>query len=170
MNQYNIAEIVKPLVHKSYWGVELITKDNIRTPRFWNGNEFEYVGINDSKCSIAYVRELEDMEPVKQDIGGCKNDYNYRHKLRLVIYIRDYSGDKNAFIQSLVNDLSFREIVIRKIISDSNKLVRFESDFGKKLILTGKDLYIGVDLELSEEKNNCCPEIINNCTNKPNCI
>lgn len=170
MDQYSIALLLKPLVHNVYWNVELISKENLRTPRYWDGNSYAYVGIDQSKCSIAYVRELDDTETVKVDIGGCSPNYDRKLKLRIVVFIRDFSGSKNSFIESLINDLSFREISIKKIISDSNKLVRFESDFGKKLTLMGSDLYIGIDLELMNESNHCCPEVIDNCKKEPTCL
>jgi hypothetical protein len=159
MEQIDIAKLLLYYFDKVYTHVELIEDNNIVAPRYWNGNNMAYIGIDDIAVKTCYIRQTEDIGLVPFDIGGCGKNYNYKHYNRIVVYMREFEGSGRKLMTNIIKHLTDKDIVVKKIITDANKLVKQESSFANKIVLTGKCCYFAIDIESIVRTFDCCPTI-----------
>lgn len=155
--QYNIAELIKPFFDKVYFNVVDIDKGKNTSPRYWNGSEFEYVGLNQSNCELVYIKEIGEEEAVGIDMGGCENDYNYKNTYRIVVYVnkKPCNLKLDQYRKNIIKSLSNRLIKVKRIIKNSNRLAKMEHSFD--LTLMGDVIYFAIDIEVTQEDISCCP-------------
>lgn len=170
MNARSIAILLKELFSKVYYNVLTLEKGKKSRPMYWNKDRYEYVGINQSKIDIAYVREFQDAAAVPIDIGGCSPLYDLKYFYRIVYYISTpgCGANKEYYKQRLLDLLSDKNIQVKRVITDSNRLLRMEQS--TDITLMGDVVYQAIDIEVIENNSEVCPEDINPCKTENCCI
>lgn len=169
MTAYNLAILLREVFSEVYWNIETIEKGKVKSPRFWNGSEFEYVGFNKSKCDLAYIRPLSDIKPKPVDIGGCACEYDLEHSFRIVYYVNKpgCGANKNYYKMRLLSLLTDKAIKVERIIDNSNRLFKMEQS--KDITIMGDVIYQAFDIKVLEEFDHCCPEEIDTCNEPEKC-
>jgi hypothetical protein len=162
MEVKDIAEILLTVFDKVYWNVSIMDNGTKTNPRYWNGSEWKYVGLDKSKLNSCYIRNNGDDRLGKVDIGGCSNEYEITKRLRIVVYSSPICNISKSYYQTkLIDLLEHRNITIVSMTNDSNKLVKQESNSDIKL--RGNEIYFAMDIELNQDLSSCCEVEVDPC-------
>lgn len=158
----DIAELLLSIFDKVYWNVSIMDNGKKTNPRYWNGSEWKYVGLDKAKLNNCYIRFNGDDKLNKVDIGGCSNEYEIVKRLRIVVYSSPICNISRSYYQmKLVELLNDSDINIISITTESNKLVKQEGNSDIKL--KGDVVYFAMDIEITEDLSTCCEVEIDPC-------
>lgn len=163
MNVQELVSILKPWFNNVYCGVTTMVKGQNSSPRYWDGNEYVYVGLDESECNKVYIRELSDPMAIDSGLGGCSPCYDDKYFYRVVVYIRKKKcgQDMAAYRQRLTQLLSHKDIKITRKIYNPNRLARMEQT--TEITLMGNVVFFAFDIEMLERYNHCCPPTEEDC-------
>lgn len=169
MNVQDLVSELKPYFNNVYCGVTTMENGKNTSPRYWNGSEYAYVGLDESECNKVYIRETADPKPIEIDLGGCTPEYNYKYYYRIVVYIRQKKCGQDivAYKSRLTKLLSNKDVKFIRQISDKNRLARMEQS--TDITLMGDVIYFAFDIELLERYDHCCPPTEEDCEPNKEC-
>lgn len=157
------------LVSKVYHDVIIIEEEKNRYPVFPKGDEYIYVGIDDSKRMSCYFRQMGEMRNVKTDHISCQSIYTTRVPYRMVLFNdyekRNFDSLNAAFLQTMFQS----HIDFTALITDKKRLLQDES-IPKNFTFGASTYFVAIDFTLTLQLyKNTCEEVIG-CDVLPNPI
>ncbi len=159
------------IVKKIYHDVTILEEDNgFKYPVYREGEEFVYVGIDDTKIMSCYLRQTGPVQNTKTEfISANQKLYKIRVPYRLVLF-NDFEKRNFDQLQIALMKIMYSEnIFLDKIITNSDDLLNIETS-PKNFHLGGTSFYCAFDFfvisSIAEER---CPTEIS-CSDLQNPI
>lgn len=137
------------LVKKIYHDVVLLTKDDGKKyPVYSLGEEFVYVGVDDSKIMNCYFRVLNAATTIKSEFVGSSKKITKARVTYRVVFFNDFEERQHTTLiekimkLGLYENIEFGQLITDReqlIISEANRLVNFNAN----------TFYVGIDLNVS---------------------
>jgi len=133
------------------------------------GDEFTYIGVDDTRSRFAYIRLTGDptASGVPLAIKGCSKSYNVICPVRLVVFNDWESEIREQLINKILAVTFFHHVSLIRYSANAGQLSREESPIGE-FEFGGKTFYLAIDLNIVIPlMSNSCDEI---CDPFPNPI
>ncbi len=159
------------LVSKVYHDVFIRQEGAQRMPVYRSGNEFGYIGIDDSKSLYCYVRQIGDATNAKTElVGSSQKLFNIKAPFRFVFFNAYESRSFDDLNQAILNISFANNVDLIRFITDSDQLQNLEGTI-RGFQLSAKSYYVGLDLSilLKLTEDNCGIEISCNGLSNPIC-
>lgn len=150
-NIVNIGIVDKLFISK------VIKKHGKQYPVYAKGDEYEYIGIDENKCRVGYARQLDESSFTEINLGGCDKMYKQVDSYRLVIFDKNFDGNKDFFLNILKGQFSAKNITLKRVWNHSSSLLNSEQFFDTEIELMPANLYLAIDF-IFEVKPKCCPQ------------
>lgn len=159
------------LVSKIYHSVEILNTNGQRYPVYKQDDEFIYIGPDDTKHMVCYIRETTGFATDKvEDIGGGKKLYKGKVGFRAVFF-NDFEKRSHAdLLTSLMAFTFYPNIRLKKLITNTEELLKEEAKV-KDFTFGAETFYQAIDftiqLTLHEDKcdlNIGCENLFNPIT------
>lgn len=160
MTQKELAyRIINKIGGKVAINVELVGDKN-KLPHYWDGKVFKYCGVSESECDVVYVRQIDDITTIPNDIGGCNVSNSFKERVRLVVFKRQFTTNHSLFIMDFAKILEDKEMNVIKVITNADRLSKLEMEDN---YISREHLYFAIDVELTQHNNPCCKSNIIEC-------
>lgn len=157
------------LVSKVYHDVIIIEEEKNRYPVFPKGDEFIYVGVDDSKHMSCYFRQTGEMRNVKTSYLSCQPWYTTRVPYRMVLFNDFEKRNFDSLNAAFINTMFEAHIDFTALITDRKRLLQDESS-PKNFTFGASTYFIAIDFTLTlQVYKNTCEEAIG-CEAIPNPI
>jgi len=157
-------------IQKIYTDVIILNNsDGNRFPVYAQGEEYIYVGIDDSKYMCCYIRQTSDLKVVKTTFeGGCKKVLQTETAYKLVIFNDYEKRNFDSLNLNLISCFYGQYIDMVALIVDEEKIIKTESK-PKNFNLGPTSYFVAVDFVVKNTiYQNTCLEI--NCDSNTNPI
>jgi hypothetical protein len=165
------AILATGLVTKVFHSCQLLREESGTQlyPVYPRGQDFVYVGPDDTKGFFAYIRSNGDLAMTPLKVGGCGTSYDVLAPMR-VVFFHDGETRSHEDLLTKLSTFAFRpNVALQRIITDKFRLLREESDlyrpsFDAKTFYTAFDVSVNLVLLQSD----CGPNKV--CAVHPNPI
>lgn len=157
------------LVTKVYHDVIIIEEEKNRFPVFARGDEYIYVGVDDSKKMSCYFRQTGEARNVKTTFtAGCERAYFVKVPYRMVLFNDFEKRNFDSLNSAFVNTMFSQGIDFTALITDRKRLLQDESS-PKNFTFGASTYFVAIDFTLSVQiSRNNCEEVIIGCDKLPN--
>lgn len=164
------ADLLHGMVGKIYHDVIIVEQDKNRFPAYPVGDEYIYVGVDDTKIMNCYLRQVGEMRNISTSfIGGCSELYNIRVPYRLVFFNDPEKRKFDDLNNAIINSLFHQHVEFTSLITD-RRVIQQQENLVKNFTLGARTFYVAVDFAIKFQmtKNNCGDVI--GCVDIPNPI
>lgn len=156
------------LVTKIYQDVIIWENGENKYPAYKVGDEYYYIGVDDSKKMVCYIRQTGPIRTGKAEWNGsCSKTYESVVPYR-VVFFNDWEERSFEDLQArILQSVLFRRIDLVSFINDADQLLSLET-IVKNFSLGGKSFYCAIDITVKFDLkiDNCDVSI--SCDNLPN--
>ena len=157
------------LVSKVYHDVIIIEEEKNRYPVYPKGDEYIYVGVDDSKRMSCYFRQIGEMRNVRTDYISCQAIYTTRIPYRMVLFNDYEKRNFDSLNAAFVNTMFEAHIDFTALITDRKRLLQDESS-PLNFTFGASTYFVAIDFTLTlQVYKNTCEEVIG-CEVLPNPI
>jgi hypothetical protein len=135
------------LVTNVYHNSQLIRDqaDSQLYPAYQVGEEFLYVGVDDTKGLFCYIRTNGDLAGLPLKVASCARSYDMNAPLR-VVFFNDHEERNHEQLITQLSKLTFLTgVTLQRIITDKYRLAKEESPLGR-IKLDGNTFYVAFDV------------------------
>lgn len=137
------------LVTKVYQDVIILENGGNRYPAYRVGDDYEYIGVDDTKLLFCYVRQIGNVEKIKTEFtSSAQKTFISKVGYRFV-FLNDWEKRNfDSLYSKILQITNFKNIDFRKLITDRNQLLKDESK-PKAFVFGGFSFYCGLDIDLT---------------------